>query len=340
MLSRHKQLKRRTVLKGAVASLAVPSVLRGRAHAAGEPMRVGIIPAYSFGLYWLVQDQGFAPGVDMKFTVFQSGPPALEALVGGFVDAITVGSVPPLSAMYRRVADFREISVCGDASGLFTIVGAPQITSLADLEGRRIAVTAGTNFEYFLDSVLILNGLEDMPLTRVDLQPVDGQNSLVAGSVDATVPLATSRNLIFGALPGANMLVDGATIPLGQRPGIMDVLVTTQQYIESHEDALIEIVAAFHGSAVPMLRQDNAAVVERMVAWQRQLGRAGVTASEVEPILNGYFFFDTEEIKAVYADGVLADSLRRQSEFLISAGRIEGMPDLDALVSDQIVKRI
>ena len=318
----------------------MPAILRGRAVAADKSIRVGIIPAYSFGLYWLVQNEGFAPGVEMDFTVYPSGPPAIEALVGGFVDAITVGSVPPLSAMYRNVADFREISVCGDASGLFTIVGAPDVTSLADLEGRRIAVTADTNFDYFLDSVLKSNGLEDMPLTRVDLQPIDGQNSLVAGSVDATVPLATSRNLIFKALPGANMLVDGAQLPAGQRPSIMDVFMTTQQYMDGNEDVLTEVVSAFHGSAVPMVRDNNAAVVERMVDWQRRIGRPSVTGAEVEPILNGYFYFDTQEIKAVYADGVLEDSLRKQAEFLISVGRIGGMPDLAALVSDQIVKRI
>ena len=89
-----------------------------------------------------------------------------------------------------------------------------------------------------------------------------------------------------------------------------------------------------------MLRSDNAAVVERMVAWQGGLGRAGVKPEEVEPLLNGYFYFDTPEIKDVYARGILTNALRVQSEFLVANGRIGGMPDLDALVSDQIVNKI
>ncbi len=334
---------RRTVLKagsGAAALLAAPFSLSTRGRAEVSTLRVGIIPAYSFGIYWLVQDQGFAPNVEMQFTVFPSGPPAIEAMVGGSVDLITVGSVPPLSAMYRGIADFREISICGDASGLFTIVGAPDVKTLADLEGRRVAVTAETNFDYFLDTVLRLNGLEDMPFTRIDMQPVDGQNSLVAGSVDATVPLATSRNLIFEAMPDANLLVDGSKLPMDARPNIMDVLMTTQEFMDANEDALTEIVAAFHGPAISMVREDNDKAVERMVAWQTEIGRAGVTAQQVEPILNGYFYFDTAEVKDAFNQGILAESLRRQSEFLVSKGRIGGMPDIDALVSDQIIKRI
>jgi len=122
MTVRKNGVSRRDLLKASVAAtgaIAAPSLILGKAHAANEKLRIGIIPAYSFGLYWLIQDQGFAPGVDMEFSVFPSGPPAIEAMVGGSVDAITVGSVPPLAAMFRKVADFREISICGDASGLF-----------------------------------------------------------------------------------------------------------------------------------------------------------------------------------------------------------------------------
>ena len=336
-------ISRRTILKGAAgtaAALAVPTFFVRKSYAAEYKLRIGIIPAYAFGIYWLVQDQGFAPGVDMEFSVFPSGPPAIEAMVGGSVDAITVGSVPPLAAMYRKVADFREISICGDASGLFTIYGAPDVKSLTDLEGRKIAVTSGTNFDFFLDVVLDANGLKDMPLTRVNMEPIDGQAALIAGAVDATVPLATSRKLIQDRLPGSNIIADGGKMPLESRPSIMDVFMTTQPVLDANEEAFKEVVAAFHEKGVGMLRNDNAAVVDRMVEWQAGLGRASVTAADVEPLLNGYFYFDTTEIKEIYAKGILEKALQVQSEFLVANERIGGMPDLDALVSDQIVKQI
>ncbi len=338
-----KLLTRRSVLQGAVgttAALTVPNVFMRHSHAAAQTLKVGIIPAYAFGVYWLVQDQGFAPGVNMEFSVFPSGPPAIEAMVGGSVDAITVGSVPPLAAMHRKVADFREISICGDASGLFTIYGAPDVKSLTDLEGRKIAVTSGTNFDFFLDVVLATNGLKDMPMTRVNMEPIDGQAALIAGAVDATVPLATSRKLIKDKMPDSNIIADGSKMPIEARPSIMDVFMTTQPILDEKEDALKEVVAAFHSSGVGMLRNDNPAVVDRMVEWQSGLGRAGVTAADVEPLLNGYFYFDTAEIKEVYAKGILKDALTVQSEFLVANEKIGGMPDLDALVSDQIIAQL
>ena len=341
--SKTSYTSRRAFLKKGAASglaLAAPTFFVGKAHAQTETLRIGIIPAYSFGIYWLVQDQGFASGVDMDFSVFPSGPPAIEAMVGGSVDAITVGSVPPLAAMARKVADFREISVCGDASGLFTIVGKPGMSSLADLEGKRIAVTSGSNFDFFLGVALEQAGLADMPLTRINMEPIDAQAALIAGAVDATVPLATSRQLIFDKLPGASMLAEGAAMPIDKRPSIMDVFMTTQPVLDEREEALTEVVRAFHQDGVAMLREDNAEVVKRMIKWQEGIGRAGVTAEEVEPLLNGYFYFDTPEIKAVYADGILKKALTVQSEFLVANDRIETMPDLDALVSDQIVARL
>ncbi len=272
--------------------------------------------------------------------MFPSGTPAIEAMVGGSVEAITVGSVPPLAAMFRKIADFREISICGDASGLFQIVGAPDVKSLADLEGRNVAVTSGSNFDFFLDVALEVNGLQDMPFTRVNMEPIDGQAAFIAGAVDATVPLATFRKLIYDALPDANLLVEGSQMPIDARPSIMDVFMTTKPSIDSREDVYIEVVRAFHDQAVGMLRNDNAAVVERMIVWQEGMGRAGVQAPDVEPLLNGYFYFDTQEIKDVYEKGILTNALRVQSEFLVANGRIGGMPDLDALVSDRIVSQI
>ena len=324
----------------AAAGLAAPNFFIGKAHAANEKIRVGIIPAYSFGLYWLVQDQGFAPGVEMEFSTFPSGPPAIEAMVGGSVDMITVGSVPPLAAMFRKVADFREISVCGDASGLFTIVAAPEIKSLADMEGKRIAVTSGSNFDFFLDFALKTEGLAEMPLERVNMEPIDGQAAMIAGAVDATVPLATSRKLIFDARPDASLIAEGSAMPIEKRPSIMDVLMTTQQYMDANEEALTAVVSAFHEKSIGMVRDDNAGVIERMIAWQQGLGRADVAAADVDPILNGYFYFNTDEIKDVYTNGILANALTVQSEFLVANERIGGMPDIDALVSDQIVQKI
>ena len=54
-------------------------------------------------------------------------------------------------------------------------------------------------------------------------------------------------------------MVDGAALPIETRPSIMDVLMTTQQYMDANEEALTAVVGAFHDKAIGMLREDNAA---------------------------------------------------------------------------------
>lgn len=339
-----RSIDRRTFLKqtaAASAALAAPYSFVRSANAATRKIKFGIIPAYSFGMYWLAQDQGFLAerDIELEISVFPSGPPGIEAMVGGSIDVLTVGSVPPLAAMARRVADFREFSVCGDATPLFVVVGKAGMDSIADLEGKRVAVTSGSNFEFFLDSALAINGLADMPFERINMEPIEGQSAFVAGAVDACVPIATSRHLIFEAQPDAVITVDGSELPDGA-PSILDVIMTTQPYIDANEEMLVDMVAALHGPTVAFQRNENDKAIEAMVRWQQGMGNSGANTENVGAIFNGWGYFDTPEIKELFANDVLLNSARVQAEFLFNKGRIDAMPDVDALVTDQIVQQI
>ena len=52
---------------------------------------------------------------------------------------------------------------------------------------------------------------------------------------------------------------------------------------------------------------------------------SGVTAADVEPLLNGYFYFDTPEIKDVYERGILNNALTA-----VIAGEATAAEALDA----------
>ena len=285
---------RRTFLKRAAAAstiLAAPYGFVRPARAATRKIRFGIIPAYSFGMYWLAQDRGFLAerDIELDIRVFPSGPPGIEAMVGGSIDVLTVGSVPPLAAMARRVADFREFSICGDATPRFVVVGK-----------------AGMN---------------------------------AAGAVDACVPLATSRHLIFEARPDAVVTVNGSELPDGA-PSILDVIMTTQPYMDANEALLVDMAGALHGPTVAFQRNENDEAVAAMVRWQQGMGNSGANAENVGPIFNGWGYLNTAEIKESFAKGVLLNSARVQARFLRDKGRIDAMPDVDALVTDRIVRRI
>lgn len=322
-------------------ALATPYFFTQPAKAAMRKVKFGIIPAYSFGMYWLAQDLGYLAerDIELDISVFPSGPPGIEAMVGGSIDVLTVGSVPPLAAMASGVADFREFSVCGNATPLFVVVGAPGMNSIEDLEGKRVAVTSGSNFDFFLDSALASAGVPDLPFTRVNMEPIEGQAAFVAGAVDACVPLATSRSLIFDARPDAVLTVDGGKLP-ADFPSILDVIMTTQPYIDANKDMLVDMVAALHGPTVAFQRNENDKAIEAMLRWQQGLGNTNATIENVGKIFNGWGYLDTAEIKDLFANERLLNSARVQSEFLVAKGKLKSMPDVNALVTDEIVKLI
>src|SRR4029077_10414356 len=60
-----------------------------------------------------------------------------------------------------------------------------QITSVADLKGKRVAVTRGTDPHIFLVRALLGAGLSEKDITPVLLQHADGKTALIRGDVDA-----------------------------------------------------------------------------------------------------------------------------------------------------------
>src|SRR5580704_8501994 len=60
-----------------------------------------------------------------------------------------------------------------------------KITTVADLRGKRVAVTRGTDPHIFLVRALFDAGLSEKDITPVLLQHADGKTALIRGDVDA-----------------------------------------------------------------------------------------------------------------------------------------------------------
>ena len=61
----------------------------------------------------------------------------------------------------------------------------PAISKVADLKGKRVAVTRGTDPHIFLVRALLDTGLTEKDITMVLLQHPDGKTALIRGDVDA-----------------------------------------------------------------------------------------------------------------------------------------------------------
>ena len=160
------------------------------AHAA-EPREVRLDYAYYAPTSLVLKDQGIlekrlaADGISVKWVFSQGSNRSLEYLNGGSVDfASTAG----LAAVLSRANGSPVKTVYIASRPEWTALAVPKdspIKSLADLKGKKIAATKGTDPYLFLLRSLNTAGLGKGDVEIVHLQHPDGRVALERGDVDA-----------------------------------------------------------------------------------------------------------------------------------------------------------
>lgn len=141
---------------------------------------------------------------------FTSGPPMLQAMGAGSVDVGVVGNSPPVFA----AAGGSKIAIVGALKSgthgdVLLVPKGSGIRAIAQLRGKRIAVTQGSAADYHLLTVLKKAGLSVHDVTLDYLQPAEAFAALSSGNVDAWdiwSPFAEQAQ----AQDGARVVVDSA----------------------------------------------------------------------------------------------------------------------------------
>jgi sulfonate transport system substrate-binding protein len=200
-------MKRRTLMQatsGAAALLATPTLL----HAA-EPLKEIRLDfaTYSpsslvlkrFG--WLEEDFK-KDGTAVKWVFSAGSNRALEYLNAGSLD---IGSSAGLAALLGKANGNPIQAPYIFSRPEWTALVVPKdspIKTLADLKGKKVAATKGTDPYLFLLRALHTVGLKRSDIEHVALQHADGRAALEQGRVDAWAgldPLMAASELDFGA---------------------------------------------------------------------------------------------------------------------------------------------
>lgn len=196
-------MKRRSLLQGA-AALALPATLR-----AAEPAReLRLDYAYyspaslvlrRFG--WL-EESLKADGTAVRWVFSAGSNRALEYLAGASLD---VGSTAGLAALLARANGnpIRAPYIFSRPEWTALVVRRDSpIKTLADLKGKKVAATKGTDPYLFLLRALHTVGLKRTDIEHVALQHADGRAALEQGRVDAWAgldPLMAASELDAGS---------------------------------------------------------------------------------------------------------------------------------------------
>ena len=163
---------------------------------------------------------------------------ALEFLNASSID---FGSTAGSAALVARINGnpIKSIYVYSRPEWTALVTGKDfKIASVADLKGKRVAVTRGTDPHIFLVRALLDAGLSEKDITPVLLQHADGKTALIRGDVDAWAGL--------DPMMAAAELDDGAVLffrkPEANTWGILNV---REEFANEHPDIVARVLKVY-----------------------------------------------------------------------------------------------
>lgn len=196
---------RRSLLISALMTGLLPTTAL---FAADKPDTINIDWATYNPVSILLKDKGllekeFAKdGIKIRWVQAAGSNKALEFLNAGSID---FGSTAGSAALVAKINGnpIKSIYVYSRPEWTALVTGKDsKIKTIADLKGKRVAVTRGTDPHIFLVRALLGAGLTEKDITPVLLQHADGKTALIRGDVDAWAgldPMMASAEVEDGA---------------------------------------------------------------------------------------------------------------------------------------------
>jgi sulfonate transport system substrate-binding protein len=304
----HRRTTTRAVILGALAAslaLAAPSIAQSPSAGAAAPnpypLSQGGTLNIDFATYnplsLIIRDQGWletalAPqGISVNWVQSAGSNKANEALRGAAID---VGSTAGSAALLARSngSPIRVIDIYSQPEWAALVVpaGSP-IASVADLRGKHIAATKGTDPYFFLLQSLEEAGVGLDEVTIENLQHADGWAALQNGSVDAWAgldPIMANAEATAGAQllyrnVGFNSygFLNATEAFINERPDV------AQTVVDAYEKARAWALAdpATTAALLAEVAGIDPAVAAKVIAERSNLGVSGIPGEAQAAVL-------------------------------------------------------
>jgi sulfonate transport system substrate-binding protein len=246
---------------------------------------------------------------------------ALEFLNAGSID---FGSTAGSAALVARINGnpIKSIYVYSrpEWTALVTTRDS-KIADVADLKGKRVAVTRGTDPHIFLVRALLDAGLSEKDITPVLLQHADGKTALIRGDVDAWAGL--------DPMMAQAEIEEGARLffrkPAANTWGILNV---REQFLKDHPDIVRRVLAIYEEAR------------KYSIANYDELKKTFVAVTKLpDAVVDKQLKERTElthnRIGAPQRESILAAGLALQQAGVIDA-KADVKATLDALIDDRV----
>src|SRR5881227_4506232 len=260
------------------AIIAAATVMPGAAFAADALKEIHIDWATYNPVSMILKQKGllekeFAKdGISIVWVLSAGSNKALEFLNAGSID---FGSTAGSAALVAKINGnpIKSIYVYSRPEWTALVTGKDsKVASIADLKGKRVAVTRGTDPHIFLVRALLGAGLTDKDIQPVLLQHPDGKTALIRGDVDAWAgldPMMAQAEVE----EGAKLFFRKAD---ANTWGILNV---REQFLKDYPDAVRRVLATYEEARKYALA--NPAELQGILAKETKLP-AQIVARQLE----------------------------------------------------------
>lgn len=315
----------RRLLIGVAGALTLALV--APALAADNPKEIRLDWATYNPVSMVLKDRGFLEkefakdGIAIRWVQTLGSNKALEFLSAGSID---FGSTAGAAALVGRINGnpIRSIYVYSRPEWTALVTRKDStIAKVADLKGKSVAVTRGTDPHIFLVRALAEAKLTEKDIKVVLLQHPDGKTALIRGDVDAWAGL--------DPMMAAAEIEDGAKLfyrkPEANTWGILNV---REAFLAEHPDLVRRVLAVYEEARRYSLT--NPAEVKRVFIAVTKLPEA-----VVDKQLNERTELTHSRIGAPQRDSILAAGLALRDAGVIPAN-VDVKAAVDSLIDDKV----
>lgn len=214
----------------------------------GEPIRMNYNDWPPDLITYLAQEMGYfrEEGVNVELVLVEDFDDLIEKRDSGLLDIFTFTLLDIVADKASGAAPDAEVFLLedySDGADAILTAGNSEIETVDDLKGKKIAVDEGTISEFFLNTVLVNNGLSLDDVTKVNAAFDEIPELLESGEIDAGV--AYEPVITQVVTNGGKVLIDSSE----QRNSIVDVYVANKQLLETRKDDVVKVARAIHKAA-------------------------------------------------------------------------------------------
>ena len=310
------------------SALMVGLLPTGALFAADKPSTINIDWATYNPVSMILKDKGWLEkefekdGIKVRWVQTLGSNKALEFLNAGSIDfGSTAGSAALVAKINGNPIKAIYVYSRPEWTALVTRKDSA-ISKIADLKGKRVAVTRGTDPHIFLVRALLSAGLSEKDIQPVLLQHPDGKTALIRGDVDAWAgldPMMAQAEIE----DGAKLFYRNAA---ANTWGILNV---REQFAKDHPDLVKRVLAVYEQA-----RKYSLAHYDELKAAFIAVTKLSDTV--VDKQLKERTGLTYNKIGAQQRDSILAAGIALQQAGVIPAN-VDVKKVLDDLVDDQYV---